>query len=445
MSVSDARRILVIDDDQEMRNALDALLGSAGWQVTLLPRARQAVETWSDLEADVILSDLQMPGMSGTELLEALPPDAPPLVLISAYGDVPTAVTAMQNGAFSFVEKPFEPRHLLQLLDRAAEHFALHRKTRRLKERLTQLSGLDRVFLGETPPAQAVRDQVLELADLDVPVLLLGETGTGKDVIAHALHDLGARAEGPFEAINCAVLTQSNFEEAMMGQAGGASGHLTRARSGTLLLDEVAATPPAVQAALLRILEERQFRPIGAETPGPLEARIIAATNADLEALVAQGAFRADLFYRLNVVSLTMPTLRQRADDLTLLFTHFVRRLATLYEQDVPELTAEDVAGLLAHDWPGNVRELRHVAERYVLAARRGSPSVAAAITPGEDAAGMPQNLRASVATLERELIGRAIRASQGRMDDAAQSLGIGRRTLNEKIVKLGLDKDALL
>jgi len=438
--------ILIVDDDRSMRASLVDLLDSAGWRTEALPRASQVADHLARFQPDVILSDVRMPGMSGLELLASLNPDfSPPLVLISAHGDIPTAVQAMQDGAYSFVEKPYEPRRLLTILRHAADQHRMRKGAERLKARLARLSGLDRVLLGRTEETARLREDVLDLAETGTPVLLQGETGTGKELVAHALHDLGPHPDGPFVALNCAALSAEAFESEMFGVKGAHAGKLLAADGGTLFLDEICACPMPVQAKLLRVIEHQEVTPLGANAPISVRFRIVSATNEDPEAAVAEGRLRQDLLFRINTVVLPLPPLRQRRDDLALLFTHFLENYARVYEIAAPDLTQADVTALLAHDWPGNVRELRNVAERRILAARRGAGTVAEAIRADQMPEDVPDTLREAVAAFEKELIGKAIRAHEGRMDAVAEALGIGRRTLNEKIVKLGLDKDALL
>lgn len=438
--------ILIVDDDRSMRESLMDLLEATGWRAEAVSRATHVETRLREFQPDVILSDVRMPGMSGLELLATLDPDlSPPLVLISAHGDIPMAVSAIQNGAYSFVEKPYEPRRLLTILRHAADQHRMKQTTDRLKARLLRLSGLDRLLLGQTPDILRLREDVLDLSETDAAVLIQGETGTGKELVARALHDLGPHAEGPFLALNCATLSPETFEAEMLGRHEGHDGMLLAADGGTLFLDEICSCPMAVQAKLLRVIENKQILPLGASAPIPLQFRILSATNEDPQIAVQQGRFRQDLLFRVNTMVLPLPTLRQRRDDLTLLMTHFLDAFARVYETTAPALTPEDISALLAHDWPGNVRELRNVAERRVLAARRGAGSMVQALRTDVLTSDVPDTLRAAVAAFERELIAKAIQAHQGRMDAVAEALGIGRRTLNEKIVKLGLDKDALL
>lgn len=439
-------RVLIVDDDKSMRQSLLELLEAAGWSATAVPRAAKVTEHLTSAAPDVILSDVRMPGMSGLELLASLGTQAaPPVVLISAHGDIPMAVKAIQDGAYGFIEKPYEPRRLLTVLSHAAEQNRMRKSNARLKDRLIKLSGLDRILLGQTDGIVALRQEVLDLADTTVAVLLQGDTGTGKELVAHALHDLGGTPDAPFLALNCAALSAETFEAEMFGVAGKSDGRLVAASGGTLFLDEICSCPLAVQAKLLRVIEDQQVLPVGAVSPVPVSFRVLSATNEDVAQAAEDGRLRQDLLFRLNTVVLTLPPLSQRRDDLVLLATHFLNEYAKVYEVDPPELIQDDLAALLAHDWPGNVRELRHVCERRILAARRGGGTLTQAIQSDQQFDDVPDTLREAVAAFERELIGKAIKAHKGRMDAAAEALGIGRRTLNEKIVKLGLDKEALL
>ncbi len=446
MSTPKTYRILIVEDDRAMRLSLVDLLEASGWCVEALPRVERLTERLEAFQPDVILSDVRMPGMSGLDLLDSLDLDlSPPLVLISAHGDIAMAVDAMQRGAYSFVEKPHEPRRLLNILRHAAEQHVMRCTTERLKSRLMQLSGLDRVFLGQTPESAALREEVLDLSQSGAAVMVQGETGTGKELVARALHDLGGAAAGPFMALNCAALSVEGFEAEMFGAEGGTKGRLQGADGGTLFLDEICSCPMPVQAKLLRVIEDKQILPLGAAAPVPLAFRVISATNEDPDQAVSEGRLRSDLLYRLNTTVITLPTLRQRRDDVMLLAARFLDEFARVYETRAPDLTPEDSAALLAHDWPGNVRELRNVCERRVLSARRGAGSMAQALHRDALADDVPDTLRGAVAAFERELIAKAITAHEGKMEAVAEALGIGRRTLNEKIVKLGMDKEALL
>lgn len=443
---SGAFRIIVIDDDLSMRQSLQQLLLAAGWVVELRDRADHIETIIERVRPDVILSDVKMPGTDGLTLLRSIASEeAPPMVMISAHGDIPMAVEAMQAGAYSFLEKPYDARRLLKLLQNAAERNRMRQEGIRLRARLAELSGLDRVLLGETAPIKALRKQIIELSDADVPVLLQGETGTGKEVVARALHDLSTRSEAPFVPVNCAAIAADSFERFMFGVEDGPPGAFERAQGGTLFLDEIGNCPLEQQNVFLRALETKEITRVGANEPIKLNFRLISASNNSLKKAVDDGLFRANLLYRINTLVFVLPTLREMREDIPVLFEKFLTEFSALQEITMPDITAEDVSTLMAHHWPGNVRELRHVAERRSLAARLNRGSVAEALSESAgEADEFPETLREATAAFERRLIARALLSKGGRMDDVAASLGIARRTLNEKIVKLGLDKSAL-
>ncbi|SLN27079.1 sigma-54-dependent transcriptional regulator [Pseudooctadecabacter jejudonensis] len=426
-------RVLIIDDDRAMRSSLVDLIEAAGWTAKALARATEVPRWVAQFSPDVILSDVRMPDMSGLDLLRSLD-DAPPVVLISAHGDIPTAVEAMNNGAYSFVEKPFDPKRLLLILRHASDQHRMRQSNDRLKTRLREVTGLDRHLLGQTPDMQRLRDMIALLADSEASVLITGETGTGKDLTARALHDLSGRGDRPFVAVNAA---QINAEQLP---------HIAQsANGGTLFLDEICACPAPLQPTLLRLIDAGEVLAQGQGVPDQVTLRVVSATNEDTEQAVADGRLRADLLYRLSGFTLSLPPLRARLDDVPMLALRFLQDSAAAQDVPVPELTEADLTTLIAHDWPGNLRELRNVADRRVFLARQGGGTMADALASDATQAPTRPGLREAVAAFERQMIAKAIQAHAGRMDDAAEALGIGRRTLNEKIVKLGLDKDALL
>ena len=443
---SESLKIIIVEDDREMRQSLEHLLERSGWTVQVFGDAKTALARLKALEPDVILSDVRMPGMSGLELLAKLNTDgAPPLVLISAHGDISMAVQAMQDGAYSFLEKPFDPRRLLQVLRHAGENHQLMTTTKRLRAQLSALSGIDRVLLGASDTMAALRDEIFEIAETESAVLIQGETGTGKELIAHALHSMGPRRDLKFISVNCANMSSATIEQQMFGDADGTEGFFRKSNGGTIFLDEVGTLSLKAQAKLLRALETGEIIPAGSDEIIPTNVRIIASSNEDLQAKVKHGGFRADFLYRLNTFQINLPALKTRGEDVIMIFQHFVAQVAEIYEVEPPQLTATDTAALLSYEWPGNVRELRHVAERRVLAARRGGGSVSAALRIEDTDLDIPETLREAIAAFERTLISKSIKAHNGKMEIVAEALGIGRRTLNDKIVKLGIEKDSLL
>ncbi len=429
--------ILIVDDDREMRTSLTHLLEAGGYSVTTAKDGREGLISMGQHLPDTVVCDVRMPGMNGLEFQRQAAERFPvPVVLFSAHGDIPMAVEAIQNGAYNFIEKPFDPRRLLTLIGNAIRLKRLQDNTRQLESRLAAVTDLEGILIGDTPQMRSVRQSIYEFSGLPASVLITGATGTGKELVARALHDLGPGPSAPFVAVNCAVIPPERFEETVFG-SGETLGLMRRADGGTLFLDELTAMPPETQSKLLRAVETKTCEPLGAK-PIAVALRIVSATSESPAAFV-----RTDLLFRLNTLMIDLPKLAERGNDVLLLFRHYQTRFSALYDVSVPELSPSDVSALLTHDWPGNVRELQSVAERHVLMAKRGPSSVPEAIK-GEEGAEVPSTLREAVAVFERELITKALISEEGRMDDAAASLGIGRRTLNEKIVKLGIRKDRL-
>lgn len=439
-------KILIVDDDREIRASLAHLLDTAGYDVAIASNGIDGLAALQTSKPDAILSDVRMPGMDGLEFQTKVRDISHvPVILISAHGDIPMAVAALQDCAYSFVEKPFEPRRLLGILKNAIRMKKLLDNTAVLQDRLVELADLERVLIGNSPQIITARDQIFDFAASKAKVLILGETGTGKELVARALHDLGRAAAARFVAINCAAIPPDRFEETVFGTATNPNCLLSDADGGTLFLDELGSMPFETQSKLLRAIETKRYQRVGESEVQEVDLRVISAASEDILKGVADKTFREDLLFRLNTLVIALPSLSDRGDDVLLLFRHYVERHAKLYELPAPDLTPDDIAALLSYHWPGNVRELQNVAERRVLAQKRGGGSVRRAIAFQSSHPAVPGTLREAVAAFERELISRALRDESGRMDDVAAVLGIGRRTLNEKIVKLGLDKDALL
>ncbi|MEP5154586.1 sigma-54 dependent transcriptional regulator [Planktotalea sp.] len=438
--------VLVIDDDREMRVSLTHLLESADYTPIVVKSAQEGLAALQSMDPEVVISDVRMPDMDGLEFqLKARELSRVPVILFSAHGDIPMAVQALQNGAYSFVEKPFDPRRLLRILNNALKMKRLEDSTIALQDRLAELTDLERILIGNSEQIEVVRDLIFDFAVSNANVLILGETGTGKELVARALHDLGASSNAPFIAANCAAIPPERFEETVFGTPENPHGLMNQADGGTLFLDELTSMPFETQAKILRAIETKQYQRIGETEIQSVQMRVISAASHQIDHMIADKSFREDLLFRLNTLVIDLPKLADRGEDVLLLARHYMKRLSKLYDLPTPDLTNDDISALMSHDWPGNIRELQSVTERRVLAERRGGGSIRLAITNQTPQQNFPATLREAVAAFEREVIGRAIQSEAGRMDDVAASLGIGRRTLNEKIVKLGLDKDALL
>ena len=439
-------QVLVVDDDREMRTSLSHLLEKTGYGVAVAQNGSDALRYISRNQPDVVVSDVRMPGMDGLEFQrEASQRTGIPILLFSAHGDIPMAVEAIQNGAYSFLEKPFDPHRLIALIDNAVKLKRLQDRTNRLEKRLSALTDLEQVLIGESPGISAIRQKIQDFADSPANVLITGETGTGKELVARALHDLGRGSKAPFVAVNCAIIPPERFEETVFGSSDQRTGLMQRADGGTLFLDELSSMPAESQSKFLRVIETKQCEPIGLDAPVDVDVRLVSAASGDVRQAVSDGLLRQDLLYRLNTLIIELPSLSDRGEDIPLVFRHYLRRLSAVYDVPPPELSNRDYSALLSHDWPGNVRELQNVAERFVLASKRGAPSMTSAINGDGDVLETPPTLREAVAVFERQVITQAILSHHGKMDDAAEALGIGRRTLNEKIVKLGIDKESVL
>ncbi|MCF5006668.1 response regulator, partial [Pseudomonas lactis] len=369
--------VIVVDDEASIRTAVEQWLSLSGFDVQLFSRAEECLAQLPKDFAGVILSDVRMPGLSGLELLaEVQRRDADlPVILLTGHGDVPMAVEAMRDGAYDFLEKPFSPDALLNSLRRALDKRGLILENRRLHQQADHRAQLESSLLGVSKGLQSLRRQVLDLASLPVNVLIRGETGSGKELVARCLHDFGPRAKKPFVALNCAAIPEQLFEAELFGHESGAFtgaqgkriGKLEYAHGGTLFLDEIESMPLAQQVKLLRVLQEQKLERLGSNQSIQVDLRIIAATKPDLLEEARAGRFREDLAYRLNVAQLRLPPLRERREDIPLLYEHFAQSAAERLGRQVEPLSGPQLGRLLSHDWPGNVRELANVAERQVL------------------------------------------------------------------------------
>ncbi len=443
-------QVILVDDDPHLRQALSQTLDLAGLRVLALSDAQGLA---GRIEADwpgVVVSDIRMPGIDGLQLLEQLHGQDPdlPVLLITGHGDVPLAVQAMRAGAYDFLEKPFASDALLDSVRRALALRRLVLDNRGLRLALSDRQGLGGRLVGQSPQILRLREQIGALAATRADVLILGETGAGKEVVARALHDLAGRRNGPFVAINAGALAESVVESELFGHEPGAFtgaqkrriGKFEFANGGTLFLDEIESMSLDVQVKLLRMLQERVLERLGGNQQIPLDLRVIAATKEYRRQAADQGRFRADLYYRLNVAPLRIPPLRERGDDVLVLFQHFADAASERHGLPPHSLQPAQRAMLLRHTWPGNVRELQNAAERFALGlelALDGQPDSSPAPQELPPASG---NLSEQVEHFERSLIAAELGRSHSSLRSLAEALGIPRTTLHDKLRKHGLN-----
>ena len=444
--------IFIIDDDRSMRQSTRQWLELAGYRVRDFHRARKVLEIVEAEMNAVVISDLKMPQMDGISFQKALAgiDSDIPVILITAHGDISTAVEAIQNGAYDFLEKPFEPERILDSVQRAAEKRRLIMENRELKRQLNASQGLDARLVGGNSRMRSLKQQIMGLAPTEATVMIIGETGTGKEVVARCLHDWSKRKNHPFLAVNCAAIPATMAESELFGYEQGAftgagqrhRGKLEAASGGTLFLDELSSMPLEIQGKLLRALESKRVTRLGSNTPNILDFRLITAMNISPEKAVESRKLRKDLYYRLNTMELTIPALRERRDDIAGLFSLFLDRAAEIYDcrPDMPGPAG--YSALMAHDWPGNVRELKSVAERYVLSNLSGEERLSRLLVPDTDAEGRKgTSLSEQVRHFERHLIKDALKRHGGRINKVTSELDIPRRTLNEKMARYGLSR----
>jgi two-component system response regulator AtoC len=457
------QRILIIDDEQGVRASLSLILQDEGYEVSTAANATEAERLLGAGSFDVVLCDVRMPGRSGLELLPDIAraqPDAT-LLMISAHGDLDQALEAVRRGAYDFLAKPFAPEELILTIRKAEERERLRRENRRLRRELRERSGRAR-RVSLSPAMQGVYELAENAAEFKTTVLITGESGVGKEVVARAIHDRGQRAQRPFVAVNCGAIPESLIESELFGHVRGAftgahadsPGMFREADGGTLFLDEIGELPLATQVALLRVLQEQEIRPVGDSKPKSVDVRIIAATARDLEAMVAAGRFRADLFYRLNVLRIHIPPLRERVEDIGALAQELLEALCERVGRRVAPLDGEVLELLRAYPWPGNVRELENALERALILARGeqlsrelfsfGRPGSVTPITEQGDAEPLLELEQLSVKRqfrqLEERLIRQALAHTGGNRTQAARILEISPRALQYKLKEYAVD-----
>ncbi len=458
-------KILVVDDEQSMREFLEICLRRAGHDVTTAKSASEAVARGRATAFDVVLTDLRMPGGDGLSLLETIkkagssPDQSPEVILVTAYATKETALAAMKQGAYDYLTKPFQVDEINAVIGRALEKRALVAQNLALRD---QISGRYRLasLLGKSKAMQKLFDVITKIHSARTSVLITGESGTGKELVARALHTEGSRSKMPFIAVNCGAIPDELMESELFGHRKGSftgatsdkPGLFQQADGGTLFLDEIGELSMNLQVKLLRALQERKVKPVGATEETEVDVRVVAATNRDLEAEVARGAFRADLYYRLNVIQLWIPPLRHRREDVPMLAEHFARQFGIEHGRGV-QLTSEAMRKLEAHDFPGNVRELENMIERAI--ALSSSPMIGASDLP-EVRASQRLHVEASsefpadgvdldrlVSDYERMWVTRALEKTGGVRKRAAALLGISFRSMRYRLEKLGIDKGA--
>ncbi|MGB0497527.1 MAG: sigma-54-dependent transcriptional regulator [Rubricella sp.] len=439
-----AAPILFVDDEEDLRLAAEQTFQLADMEVTTLPDAAAARALITHGFPGVLVTDIRMAGMDGIALMrEALAVDADfPVILVTGHGDVDLAVRSMREGAYDFIEKPYAPERLVETVRRALEKRRLTLENRALRARVDDAGEALDALQGRSPVMADLRTRIRAIGAVETDVLLVGDTGTGKELAARAIHALGDRASRPFVHVNCAALPADLIESELFGHEAGAFpnavrtryGKFEHARGGTVFLDEIDSLPMQLQAKLLHVLEARTVTRLGSNDPIPLDIRVLAASKIDLEAAAREGRFRPDLLYRLNVVTLAMPPLSARREDIGPLFTRFVGEFARRAGRSEPAVPGAVLMAVGAREWPGNVRELRNAAERYALGL---DPELARLGTDADPGPTLAQRMAAH----EKALISATLAAHGGSLKATYESLGLSRKALYEKMQKHGLDR----
>lgn len=442
-------RILVVDDDRAMCQLLIDLLREDGYEADVAYDGESALEKCRTTRFDLAITDLMMPKMRGIELVQRLREiDASALVLlITAFGTIENAVEAMRAGAFHYVTKPFHNDEILIQVKRALEQKTLQEELKRLRTEVQARNRFQNI-IGQSSAMQMVFETIAQVSDLPANVLIEGESGTGKELIARAIHCNSSRGTGPFIPVNCAAIPETLLESELFGYVRGAftdarrdrPGLFREASGGILFLDEISEIPITLQAKLLRVLEDKEVRPLGANQSEKVDTRVLSASNRFLDELVRNGKFRQDLYYRLNVIRIELPTLRHRSEDIPLLVKHFIEKFADSAKRNVEGIQDEALAALRSYDWPGNIRELEHTIERAVLLGKGALIGVedlpAHLVARGESAIVLAQALarQFTLRDIEREYIGKVLETTHGNKTEAARILGVDRTTLYRKL-----------
>ncbi|MDP3774823.1 MAG: sigma-54 dependent transcriptional regulator [Gemmatimonadales bacterium] len=455
--VAPVRRVLVVEDDAVVRRLLEKVLTDEGYETVGAASGEEALTELGRHLFDAVLLDLNLPGIQGMDVLAVGPTlqTDTPFIVMTAFGSVDTAVEAMKNGAFDYVSKPFRTDELLLTLRRAHEETVLRREVAQLRRRVKE-EGPGVRMVGKSAGIERVRDLIARVAPSRATVLISGDTGTGKELVARSIHALSGRAEHAFVAVNCAAIPETLIESELFGHMKGAftgaiankRGLLEEASGGSLFLDEVGAISANIQVKLLRTLQERTILRVGGREPVPIDIRLIAATNLDLAEEVREGRFREDLFYRVSVFPIHVPSLRERRDDIPVLASYFLRRAASEHGVEAPAIPPATMQRLLDYDWPGNVRELENFVERSVIM-HAGAKTIPFDPSEGlhrrqeHDLLKTARAERWNLERLEREYILSVLEEAGGHQGKAADVLGIDRRTLYRKLKLYGGETDA--
>ena len=444
--MANAMKIAIVDDEKDMRQSISQWLALSGYDTETFASAEDALAGISTDYPGIVISDIKMPGMDGIQFLKKLMSNdsALPVIMITGHGDVPMAVNAMRIGAFDFLEKPFNPDRMSELAKKAANARRLTLDNRALRRELSDGGQLMKKLIGASPVMERLKEDILDLGQADGHVLIDGETGTGKTLIAHALHAVGSRAGKRFVLVSCAAMDEDALLKRLFGPVAPEDPYLPaieEARGGTLVLEDIEALSDQLQARLLSVINEQGT---------PAETRIVAISNLQEQDRTCEDALRADLFYRLAALRITIPPLRSRGEDILSLFTRLSEQFAEEYGCETPEVSAQEAAQLLQAPWPGNVRQLINIAERAVLQTRRGSGTIASLLmndhdemTPVMTTEGKP--LKEYVEAFERMLIDNTMRRHKGSIAAVMDELCLPRRTLNEKMAKYGLQRSEYL
>lgn len=438
--------VFFIDDESDIRLAIEQSFELEEISAQFFSSAEDALlAIKQDGLPKVVISDICLPGLSGENLLSTvLHQDKDvPVILITGHGDISMAVNALRNGAYDFIEKPFPIDRLIDTTRRGLEKRDLTLENQELKRSLKASQTLGPRIIGDTPSIQMLRETISHIADTDADILLFGETGTGKELVARSIHEQSSRRDANFVAINCGAVPENLIESELYGHEKGAFtgaetkriGKFEHAQGGTLFLDEIESMPMQAQIRLLRVLQERVIERVGSNELLPLDIRVIAATKVDLKKAAEAGEFRQDLYYRLNIVTLDLPALRERKEDIAALFHHFLLVAASHYGKSAPALPNSALSQLLSHDWPGNVRELRNAAERFVLLGKLTQ------FGENIEQSNQPLSLATQVAEFERSAIEQALLESGGSIKQTMDKLSLARKTLYDKMQRYGLDK----